>query len=229
MLRPLPRLAALCLAAWPALAAAQDDASSTPLPMTAPLLGAASNFGQGVQPGMLRNAVALGVTDLRDGLNWGLAQTRADDYDFSDPRAAYPRDVLDAGLSLSLTLNWGNPLWEGGDTPVTPEGIAAFGRFAGDNPSGLDRADKPDTMHVLVAHHRRSGHTIPRHDIDDAGRENLLAKLAEPQAGERGLLRSLDDDGVAGGERGCCLFGTEAEGMVERVDLGNYAIGLAQG
>ena len=131
MLRPLPRLAALCLAAWPALAAAQDDASSLPLPMTAPLLGAASNFGQGVQPGMLRNAVALGVTDLRDGLNWGLAQTRADAYDFSDPRTAYPRDVLDAGLSLSLTLNWGNPLWEGGDTPVTPEGIAAFGRFAG--------------------------------------------------------------------------------------------------
>src|SRR5262249_2888663 len=44
-----------------------------------------------------------------------------------------------------------------------------------------------------------------------------------PQARQRRLLRAFDHNGIAGNERRRRFFGTEAEGMVERVDLGHHA------
>lgn len=129
-LPPIPNIAALSvLTAVPLACAAQTEPPATPL--MAPLLGAVSNFGQGNQPGVLENAIALGLTDLRDGLYWDRVETTLGEFEFDGPQTTFPDEILSEDLSLSLTLNWGHPLFEDGATPTTPEGIAAFGAFAG--------------------------------------------------------------------------------------------------
>lgn len=98
--------------------------------LTAPRLGAASNFNQGAQPAVLAGLPGNGIRDLRDGLNWNRAETTLGTYDFTGARLAYPASVAAAGASLSITLNWGNTLYDGGDTPHTAQGIAGFAAFA---------------------------------------------------------------------------------------------------
>ncbi len=80
-----------------------------------------------------------------------------------------------------------------------------------------------------VANEGRAGHRVPGQHVDHAGREQAVAKLAEAQAGNRGLLGLLDDDRVAGGQGRGDLFGAEPEGMVEGADLGHHAVRLTHG
>lgn len=129
--------------AAPAPAAAPADATSAatsagdagPLfrpgpPLPAPALAGASNFGQGWHFDTLSNSMNIPVGDYRDGMNWALAETVKGAYDFSDNRLRYPENVAAAGGGLSVTLNWGNPLYDEGETPHSPEAVAAFGAFA---------------------------------------------------------------------------------------------------
>lgn len=98
--------------------------------LVAPTLGAVSNFGQGFVPARLEQALALGVRDFRDGISWQRSETAPGRYDFSDPRASYPALIAAAGADLSLTLNWGHALYDGGDTPTSAAAVSAFGAFA---------------------------------------------------------------------------------------------------
>ena len=79
-----------------------------------------------------------------------------------------------------------------------------------------------------MAHHGGAGLAVAGDDIHDAGREDVLAQLAQLQARQGRLLRPLDDHRVARGQCRRCLLGAETERVVERVDLGDDAIGLAQ-
>ena len=91
-----------------------------------PELAAASNFGQGMPPGLLDSALAAGVRDFRDAVYWDRVEGADGAFRFEAPRDAYP----DRLPRLSLTVNNGHPAYEDGATPVTPEGVAAFGRHA---------------------------------------------------------------------------------------------------
>ncbi|MBT0667178.1 hypothetical protein HT136_02195 [Novosphingobium profundi] len=93
-------------------------------------LGAATNFGQGWNLATLRAAQDLGALRLRDSLRWAQIEREKGIYRFDRPTSSYPDALARAGLHLTLTLNWGNPLYDGGDTPHSPEALAAFGRFA---------------------------------------------------------------------------------------------------
>ena len=94
-----------------------------------PGLSAASNFSQGVQPETLRNALALGVRDFRDGLNWDRAEPEPGRYDFDDPRTGYLRQITAQGATVSVVLNFGNSLYQDGATPTEPDSLAALGRL----------------------------------------------------------------------------------------------------
>ncbi|SFJ37166.1 glycosyl hydrolase [Jannaschia pohangensis] len=117
------RLACLALALLLAAPASGQE-------VTGPRLGAASNMGQGITPRLTRLATALGVRDLRDGLSWTRAEQRAGDIRFDGARLTFPDQMAQMGIAAGIVLNWGNPLFDDGDTPHTPAAIDAFGGFA---------------------------------------------------------------------------------------------------
>lgn len=96
-----------------------------------PALGAASNFSQGFRVINLEYASKHGINDLRDGINWNRIESTKNLYDFDEPRSNFPSRFMEFNIRTSVVLNWGNRLYDNGDTPHTPTAIAAFGRFAG--------------------------------------------------------------------------------------------------
>ena len=122
---PAAFAAVLCLAAGtPPLGAEATG-------LTGPQISAASNMAQGRQEDLIDSAIALGVTDFRDGVYWAEAEQVAGTYTFDTPMQTFPDALAKEGATVSLTHNWGNPLYDDGATPHTPEAIAAFGAFAG--------------------------------------------------------------------------------------------------
>jgi len=65
-------------------------------------------------------------------------------------------------------------------------------------------AGEGDLVDVGMADHRRSsGFAVAVEDVDDAvGEAGLQGELGQLDAGDRGLLGQLHDDGVAAGEGG---------------------------
>ena len=79
-------------------------------------------------------------------------------------------------------------------------------------------------------HQRRAGGAGARHDVDDAGRQvGLLQDLGEDQRRQRRRLGGLEDDGVAGRERGGDLPGEHQQREVPRDDLAGDAEGAGAG
>lgn len=118
-------------ALFPALLTTLSQTALADLPAEGPALGGASNLAQGYQPRLLRLARSFGINDFRDGMNWALAEKEPQAYVFGNDRLRYPEYIAAAGADLTVTLNWGNPLYDGGDTPHSREAIDAFGAFAG--------------------------------------------------------------------------------------------------
>ena len=69
--------------------------------------------------------------------------------------------------------------------------------------AGQVRAGERHLVHARVRRQRRAGGLAEAgHDVDHAGRHaRLQAQLAQPQRRQRRLLRRLEHDGAAGGER----------------------------
>ena len=95
-----------------------------------PELGAASNFSQGWSDSSARAALGLPLRRVRDSIRWAEVERTPGRYAFDRPGTTWP-DRLDHGsAAITLTLNWGNPLYDNGGTPHSPSALAAFGRFA---------------------------------------------------------------------------------------------------
>ena len=127
----LSGISGLLLAATATSTAAQNEPPPDP-PREPMLLGAASNFSQGWNAQLLARARALPVRHFRDGMRWGDVERRPGEYRFDRPQLNYPAELARAGGDLVLTVNWGNRLYDGGDTPHSPEAVAAFGRYVGE-------------------------------------------------------------------------------------------------
>lgn len=100
-------------------------------PYEGPALAAASNFSQGRRAGTMHYAYMAGVDDFRDGTLWSMIETEPGRYVFDDPRTRFPEELGFQGAEVSLVMNWGNPIYQEGETPTEPEAIAAFGALAG--------------------------------------------------------------------------------------------------
>ncbi|MFB4247322.1 hypothetical protein ACE1XZ_22385, partial [Bacillus subtilis] len=71
----------------------------------------------------------IGAMTFRDGINWERIERSEGVYDFSDPRLAYINEAAKEGIDVTLVFNWGNVLYDGGFTPYTDAGRAAFADF----------------------------------------------------------------------------------------------------
>ncbi|MEO0917480.1 MAG: hypothetical protein AAFY31_10940, partial [Pseudomonadota bacterium] len=96
-----------------------------------PELAVVSNMSQGSVPGLLLAARDLGISDFRDGVDWGRLEPAPGTFAFTDIRVRFPDEVGASGATASLVLNWGNDLYQDGATPTQDDAIAAFGRMAG--------------------------------------------------------------------------------------------------
>src|SRR5690606_14251011 len=93
---------------------------------------------------------------------------------------------------------------------------------------GWDRADEADALHTAIRDERLTRiRAIAAQDADDTGREDLGADFGKNTAGQRSLLRRLDDNSVAGDERCREPRRGEVEWMVEGNDACHNAERLA--
>ncbi|PWJ22182.1 hypothetical protein [Jannaschia seohaensis] len=102
-----------------------------------PDMAVASNFGQGMPLGLLQAAVAAGIADFRDAVYWDRVEGPDGRFRFVRGRDTFPARLP----RMSLTVNNGHPAYEEGATPVTPEGIAAFGRHAAETAARFPTVD----------------------------------------------------------------------------------------
>ena len=94
-----------------------------------PDLGVASNFGQGVPPGLLDAALSAGFLDYRDAVYWERIETLNGVFQFNSPMTLFPDALHAAGARMSLTVNNGRPAYDNGFTPTSREAIDGFGRY----------------------------------------------------------------------------------------------------
>lgn len=94
-----------------------------------PDLAGVSNFNQGWNPTVFETAQFLPVRDFRDGIYWSQVERVPGRMAFDRAATTYPGRIGISGATMSLTINWGNKPYDNGDTPHTPEAVAAFARF----------------------------------------------------------------------------------------------------
>ncbi len=138
----ISRFGALGLSVWAALAGPVEAQIQGIAP---PRLGAASNFGQAWNPEMMQAARSLPVTDLRDAVYWRDIEQADGSYVFDGLRETWPDLLSEFGAGMSLTVNNGNPRWDDGETPYSPEAVAAFASFAA---AATQRFDAIHTVEV---------------------------------------------------------------------------------
>ena len=114
-------LVSLGLALFATQSAAQD--------LRGPILAAASNFGQHFDAALLAAAIKLPVHDLRDAVYWDEVE-QSGTFRFDRPETTFPDLLAKAGITMSLTLNNGHPDYDGGVTPYTLTGVAAYAHAA---------------------------------------------------------------------------------------------------
>lgn len=112
------------------IALALAASSAAALDLRGPELAAASNFNQSWNETVFETAKLVPVRDFRDGIYWNQIERAPGRMSFDSPTTSYPRRIDEIGTSMSLTINWGNDLYDDGDTPHSPEAVAAFARFA---------------------------------------------------------------------------------------------------
>ena len=94
--------------------------------------------------------------------------------------------------------------------------------------AGGDAADEADLRHLRMRDQRDARVATAGDDVEHARRKNAVPELCDPQRRKRRLVGRLDDERVAGGERGAALACGEEQRMVEGADPADHAQRLAQ-
>lgn len=133
-------------------------AAATPTPATTPvatlppvtpntmILGTATAFGQQAWDfSILQVAKSLGSMAVRDGVAWTEIEKSPGVYQFTSPGSKWMGPVLDAGFPVTLLFDNTNPLYDGGKTPYTDAGRAAYAKYI---VATLDRFPRVKTIEV---------------------------------------------------------------------------------
>lgn len=159
-----------------AIAAKASDASPPPIE-----LGAASNFSQGWSLRTAQAALDLPVPRLRDSIRWADVERTPGRYSLDKPITTWPDRFADSKVRITLTLNWGNPLYDDGQTPHSARALAAFGQFAA---ALVQRFPRIDTLEI--GNEVNSGNFVsgPVKDagLSERGRYHLAMVRAAAQA-----------------------------------------------
>ncbi|WP_406529940.1 hypothetical protein [Streptomyces sp. I8-5] len=102
-----------------------------PLPAKDPYYAVAMHYGwqPGWEDALIDSAATVGWSEVRSDVNWAMEKQKGV-YDFgSHPLDAGLKNAAKRGIRTMPILGYRNPLYDGGKTPSTPEGLAAFARF----------------------------------------------------------------------------------------------------
>ena len=107
--------------------------------------GAATHYGQSWSTDSLPTLATGGFAQLRDEVYWSEVETQKGVYDWARPRAEFLDAARDAGVRPLLLAGYGNPLYDGGDGPVSDEAVSAYAAYAaamatefGDQATGIE-------------------------------------------------------------------------------------------
>ncbi|MFE7263414.1 hypothetical protein ACFU9B_15380 [Streptomyces sp. NPDC057592] len=106
-------------------------------PVPAGAVGTASPFGAAVHIGragwglnVLDEARKTGVAHIREDAWWDRFETTKGGYTFPAALSTEMARARELGITPLITVNGANSLYDKGRTPSSPEGTAAFGKFA---------------------------------------------------------------------------------------------------
>lgn len=92
--------------------------------------GAATHYGQNWDPASIDALVRGGIAQFRDEIYWSEVETTRGVYDWSTARAEFLDRARDSGVRPLLLAGYGNPLYDGGNGPVSDEAVAAYADYA---------------------------------------------------------------------------------------------------
>ena len=92
-------------------------------------LGAVSHFNQGWPVKILPDAVEIGVDLVRDGVSWSRIEVAPGEFRFEGTAGLYPEILRDAGIEPIVVFGRPRAHVDGGETPHTDAGRAAFAEF----------------------------------------------------------------------------------------------------
>ncbi|WP_043361039.1 sugar-binding protein [Microbacterium testaceum] len=92
--------------------------------------GAATHYGQSWSTDSLPTLATGGFAQLRDEVYWSEVETQKGVYDWARPREEFLDAARDAGVRPLLLAGYGNPLYDGGDGPVSDEAVSAYAAYA---------------------------------------------------------------------------------------------------
>jgi hypothetical protein len=94
-----------------------------------PRVGVMTHFAQGWALTWADIAEGTSIANVRDELYWAQVETAAGVYAFPAAFDAYMARLETDGLTPLVVLDFANPLYDGGDTPYTAAGIAAYAKY----------------------------------------------------------------------------------------------------
>jgi hypothetical protein len=95
-----------------------------------PRFGVMTHFAQGWDPGWADVAAIRGIGAVRDELYWNAVEPTRGTYVFPAAFDTYMAALRRNGISPLIVLSFENPNYDGGQTPFSDEGVAAYGRYA---------------------------------------------------------------------------------------------------
>ena len=92
--------------------------------------GAMTHFAQGWETDILPLLVKAGITtDPRRGILGAAWKRRRGEFVFPERSDAYMAEAKRLGIDPIVAMTFGNPLYDGGHAPATPEGREAYARY----------------------------------------------------------------------------------------------------
>lgn len=91
---------------------------------------AATHYGQSWSTDSMPLLAAGGFPQLRDEVYWNEVETQPGVYDWSRPRSEFLDEAEQQGVKPLLLAGYGNPLYDAGNGPKSPEAVAAYSAYA---------------------------------------------------------------------------------------------------
>jgi hypothetical protein len=94
--------------------------------------GVMTHFAQGMPTDVLPLIAKAGIANVRDELYWGTLEKVAGKFDFTVENDRYTRYMAllaEAHVTPLEVMTFGNPNYDQGDSPFTPEGDAAYANY----------------------------------------------------------------------------------------------------
>ncbi len=100
-----------------------------PAPRGAPAFGVCTHFAQGWSTGAVPVIARAGIRSVRDELYWEDVEAHRGRFSIPERFETYLSALARHGIRPLVPLTFANPAYDGGKTPHTPEGIAAYARY----------------------------------------------------------------------------------------------------